>query len=148
MYDPERGYPRVVPYILYADPASAVHWLGEVLGLREAVRVPRPDGGVGHAELVAGDQVVMIGVTGSERFGEVSSITLVFVDDVEATCERAVEAGGTVLGEPLDHPWGLRQALVADPEGQRWEITQHLRDAAPETWGAQVSDALPGYDNS
>lgn len=24
MYDPERGYPRVVPYVLYADPAAAV----------------------------------------------------------------------------------------------------------------------------
>ncbi len=32
MYDPERGYPRVVPYVLYADPAAAVRWLCEVLG--------------------------------------------------------------------------------------------------------------------
>lgn len=45
-YDPERGYPRVVPYVLYADPAAAVRWLGEVLGLREALWVPMPDGGV------------------------------------------------------------------------------------------------------
>lgn len=146
MYDPERGYPRVVPYVLYADPAAAVRWLGEVLGLREALRVPMPDGGVGHAELVSGDQVVMIGVAGGERFGDVSSITLVFVDDVDATCERAIAAGGTLVGAPLDQPWGLRQALVADPEGQRWEITQHLRDADPKTWGAELVDAMPGHD--
>ncbi len=144
MYDPKHGYPRVVPYVLYADPAAAVRWLGEVLGLREALRVPMPEGGVGHAELVSGDQVVMIGVAGGERFGDVSSITLVFVDDVEATCKRAAEAGGAVVGEPLDQPWGLRQAVIADPEGQRWEITQYVRDVHPETWGAEIVDALPG----
>lgn len=146
MYDPERGYPAVIPCVLYADPAAAVHWLGEVLGLREALRVSMPEGGVGHAELVLGDHVVMIGVAGGERFGEVSSITLVFVDDVDATCERALAAGGTVVGEPLDQPWGLRQALIADPEGQRWEITQYVRDVGPETWGAEILDAMPGHD--
>lgn len=145
MYDPQRGYPSVVPYVLYADPAAAVRWLGDVLGLREALRVPIPDGGVGHAELVSGAHVVMIGLAGGERFGEVSSITLVFVDDVDATCERATTMDGTVLGEPLDQPWGLRQALIADPEGQRWEITQHLRDVRPETWGADIIAALPGH---
>lgn len=146
MYDPERGYPRVVPYVRYADPVAAVRWLSDVLGLREALPVPMPDGGVGHAELVSGDQVVMIGVAGGERFGNVSSITLVFVDDVDSTCERALAAGGTVVGEPLDQPWGLWQALIADPEGQRWEITQHLGDVDPEAWGAQILDTLPGHD--
>ena len=53
------------------------------------------------------------------------------VDDVEATCARAVAVGGTVAGEPLDQPWGLRQALIADLEAQRWEITQHLRNRLP-----------------
>jgi uncharacterized glyoxalase superfamily protein PhnB len=132
---------------LYADPAAAVGWLCEVLGLREALRVAMPDGGVGHAELVCGDQIVMVGLAGGDRFGEVLSITLVFVDDVDATCQRAIAAGGTVVGEPLDQPWGLRQALIADPEGQRWEITEHLRDVRPETWGAEILAALPGHDS-
>ena len=90
----------------------------------------------------------MIGVAGGDRFGEVSSITLVFVDDVDATCERATAAGGTVVAERLDQPWGLAQALIADPEGQRWEITQHLRDVRPETWGAEIVDTLPGHDSN
>ena len=42
MYDPEHGYPRVVPYVLYADPTAAVRWLGDVLGLRVALRIPVP----------------------------------------------------------------------------------------------------------
>lgn len=119
MYDPARGYPRVVPYILYADPAAAIDWLIDVLGLELALRMAMPDGSVGHAELTSGNQVVMIGLAGGERFGTVSSITLVFVEDVDATCERASAAGGAVIGEPVDQPWGLRQAVIADPEGQR-----------------------------
>jgi len=84
MYDPARGYPRVVPYVLYSDPAAAIDWLVAVLGLDEALRVTMPDGTVGHAELTSEDQVVMIGISGGERFGSVSSITLVFVENVDA----------------------------------------------------------------
>jgi len=115
-----------------------------VLGLDEALRVTMPDGTVGHAELTSGDQVVMIGLSGGERFGSVSSITLVFVENVDATCERATAAGGSVTGEAQDQPWGLRQAVVADLEGQRWEITEHLHDVAPGEWGAEIVGPMPG----
>jgi uncharacterized glyoxalase superfamily protein PhnB len=143
MYDPERGYPRVVPYLLYADPAAAIRWLTEVVGLREVIRFATPDGIVRHAELELGGYIVAVGVKGS-RFGTVNSVTLVFVDSVDATCERAVAAGGSVVSEATDQPWGLRQAVVADPEGQRWEISQHLRDVAPEAWGAEQFPPIPG----
>jgi PhnB protein len=144
VYDPARGYPSVVPYILYRDPAAAIDWLVDVLGLEQALRMAMPDGTVGHAELTLGNQVVMIGLAGGERFGTVSSITLVFVEDVDATCERTSAAGGSVIGEPVDQPWGLRQAVIADPEGQRWEVTKHLRDVTPGAWGADIVGRLPG----
>jgi uncharacterized glyoxalase superfamily protein PhnB len=85
----------------------------------------------------------MLGLARS-RFGETSSITLVFVDDVNAACARVPTAGGRVLDEPTDQHWGLRQAAVADPEGQRWELTQHLHDADPADWGAKQLRPLPG----
>jgi uncharacterized glyoxalase superfamily protein PhnB len=143
MYDPERGYPRVVPYLLYADPSAAVRWLTDVLGLREVIRFTTPDGMVGHAELERGGHIVAVGVKGM-GFGTVNSVTLVFVDDVDATCDRAVIAGGSVVMVARDQPWGLRQAVVADPEGQRWEISQHLRDVPAEEWGAQQLAPIPG----
>lgn len=144
MYDPKRGYPTAVPYVLYRDPAAATRWLAEVLDFREAIRFTVPNGGpVGHVELERDGAVIMLGLAGS-RFGETSSITLVFVDDVNAACARVPDAGGSVLDEPTDQPWGLRQAVVADPEGQRWELTQHLRDVDPADWGAEQLGPLPG----
>lgn len=144
MYDPARGYPRAVPYVLYRDPAAAARWITEVLGFREAIRFTVPGGGpAGHIELERHGAVLMLGLAGG-RFGQTASITLVFVDDVDAACARTPAAGGTVLDGPTDQPWGLRQAVVADPEGQRWELTQHIRDVAPADWGAQQIAPLPG----
>jgi uncharacterized glyoxalase superfamily protein PhnB len=143
VYDPERGYPTVVPYLLYSDPSAAVRWLTDVLGFREVIRFTTPDGVVGHAELERGGHIVAVGVKGTS-FGTVDSVTLVFVDDVDGACDRAVTAGGSVVAEARDQPWGLRQAVVADPEGQRWEVSQHLRDVPPEEWGAQQLGPVPG----
>lgn len=144
MYDPMRGYPRVVPYVLYRDPAAAAGWITEVLGYREAIRFTVPDGGpVGHIELERHGAVLMLGLAGG-RFGETASITVVYVDDVDAACARIPAAGGAILDDPVDQAWGLRQAVVADPEGQRWEITQHIRDVAPVDWGAEQIAPLPG----
>lgn len=144
MYDPTRGYPRVVPYVLYRDPAAAARWITEVLGFREAIRFTVPDGGsVGHVELERHGAVLMLGLVGS-RFGETASITVVFVDDVDAACARIPAAGGIVLDGPAEQAWGLRQAIVADPEGQRWELTQHIRDVVPTDWGAEQIAPLPG----
>jgi uncharacterized glyoxalase superfamily protein PhnB len=144
VYDPTRGYPRAVPYVLYRDPAAAARWITDVLGFREAIRFTVPGGGTaGHIELERQGAVLMLGLTGS-RFGQTASITVVFVDDVDAACARIPAAGGTILDGAADQPWGLRQAVVADPEGQRWELTQHIRDVAPAEWGAQQVAPLPG----
>lgn len=51
MYDPARGYPSVVPCLLYDDVPAAAGWLRETLGFREMVPATLPDGWVGHSEL-------------------------------------------------------------------------------------------------
>jgi len=33
-------------------------------------------------------------------------------------------------------PWGLRQAVIVDPEARRWEILRQLADVPPAAWGA------------
>ena len=144
MYDPKRGYPTAVPYLLYGNPAAASEWIGHVLRFREVLRFTVPDGGpVGHVEMERDGAILMLGLVG-KTWGCTASITLVFVDDVDDTCARAVAAGGTLEQSPTDKPFGLRQAVVADPEGQRWEITTHLRDVPAQDWGAVQHGQMPG----
>jgi uncharacterized glyoxalase superfamily protein PhnB len=145
VYNPDRGYPSIVPYLLYHDLTAAARWLEDVLGAKEAIRFTAPDGEPGHIEMLVGRQVLMLGRGGS-HFGETASITLVFVDDVDRACSTGAEAGGQVLEAPVDQPWGLRQAVVADPEGQRWEVSAYVRPVSPETWGAAQLVPMPWLD--
>jgi uncharacterized glyoxalase superfamily protein PhnB len=152
MFDPSRGYPRVVPYHRYSDPEIGMRWLTEVLGAAEVLRMTTPDGRVGHAEFVLGSSVVSLGLAftpptasdPAENRYTLRQMTLVFVDDVDAVVERAVAHGGAVLDGPTDQPWGLRQAIIRDPEGYLWEPARHVRDVDVSAWGAQLLGPLPG----
>ncbi len=43
-------------------------------------------------------------------------------DEVDAACAAAIRAGGHATADPQDQPWGGRSGIVADPEGNRWEV--------------------------
>ena len=44
-------------------------------------------------------------------------------DEVDRAFTAAVAAGATPVASATDRPWGGRSAFIADPEGNRWEIT-------------------------
>ena len=142
VYDPARGYPIVVPCILYDNPVAAAGWLTAVLGFRPVVRASLPDGWVGHVEVERDGFILLLGRRGGE-FAESSSITQIYVDDVAAACQRIADAGGSILSEPSDRRWGVRQAVLVDLEGQRWVLTQHLRDTNPADWYGQILGPMP-----
>ena len=152
MYDPARGFPNVVPYLRYLDPEIGVRWFSEVLGATEALRLTVDDGRVGHAEFTIGSSVITLGlaitppepVDPEESRFTLRQMTLVFVDDLDARVERVNSCGGSVLEPPTDQPWGLRQAVVRDPEGYLWELSTHVTDVVPSEWGAVLIAAMPG----
>jgi PhnB protein len=143
MYDPKRGYPVVVPCVLYDDPVRAAGWLTTVLGMREVVRAALPDGWVGHIELERAGAIILLGHRGGQ-FASSDSITQVFVDDVAAACGRVADLGGTVLDPPHELPWGVLQATVADLDNQRWVLCEHVRDTEPADWYGTILGPTPG----
>ena len=44
-------------------------------------------------------------------------------EEVDTTFAAAVAVGATPVAEATDRPWGGRSSFIADPEGNRWEIT-------------------------
>jgi predicted enzyme related to lactoylglutathione lyase len=46
------------------------------------------------------------------------------VTDADAEVARAAAAGAAVVQEPISHRPGARYALLADPEGNIWEILE------------------------
>jgi PhnB protein len=135
--NPPENMPRITPYLLYEDVASALAWLTQAFGFRERMRIPGPDGVVGHAEMELADGVIMLGHPGAayrspKRLGGVTQHLYVYVDDVDKHFERARRAGATILAEPADQFYGDRRYGALDPEGHEWYFAQHVRDVAPE----------------
>jgi uncharacterized protein len=61
-------------------------------------------------------------------------------DEVDSAFDAAVTAGATPVAAATDRAWGGRSAFIADPEGNRWEITWSPRASYDErgallSWG-------------
>ena len=122
---PPPGYPRVSPYLYYEDVGAMMEWLGKAFGMTERHATRDSAGNVLHAEMAIDDGVVMMGCPGSDfrnpkNLGQLTSSLYVYVDDVDAHCARAREAGAELLETPADQPYGDRRYGVRDPEGQHW----------------------------
>ena len=124
--------PQIIPHLIYDDVAAAIAWLQRAFGFRERTegRVLEPDRSIGHAELYADGAPIMLGppsVHGHSPRQGVSAMLHVYVDDVDAHCQRARSAGATIVLEPADQPWGERRYQATDPEGHQWQFARRLR---------------------
>jgi len=144
-YNPADGFPRVMPSLRYEDIDAALAWLSDVFGLREHLRWTDSDGVVRHAEMRVGGAYIELSGASEESpspkaLGRASHSLVVLVDDVDAHFERSRAGGATIVTEPEDRPWGLRQYTAEDPEGHRWEFSEYLRHVPPAEWGAELSE--------
>ncbi len=142
--NPPENTPRITPYLLYEDVASALGWLTKAFGLQESLRIPGPDGKVTHAEMRLADGLIMMGCPGPKyqnpkRLGHVTQHLHAYVDNVDAHFERARKAGAQILEEPKDQFYGDRRYAAVDPEGHCWYFAQHVRDVSPEEMKASAS---------
>ena len=119
------GYQSVSPYLIVADVPALLDFLATAFDAEELNRSPRPDGTIAHAEARVGDSVVMMGQAAGE-WTPVPTTLFLWVDDVDATYERALAAGATSLGGPEDKEYGDRMAGVQDPMGNRWWLGRPL----------------------
>jgi PhnB protein len=65
-----------------------------------------------------------------------------YVEDVDAVVQRAVDAGATVTMPVEDMFWGDRFGQVTDPFGHVWPIATHVEDVAPEDMAERAKEAM------
>ena len=119
------GFTTVTPYVRVPD-ARLFDFLTQVFDAKETFS-GRGGGGV-HREVRIGDSMLMIG-EGPDAGGimPIRPVAFhVFVNDADATYQRAVAAGATSLGEPADRHYGERAGFVRDPFGNHWYIAAPL----------------------
>jgi PhnB protein len=145
------NYPQVVPYLAVDGAEAAIEFYGAVLGTTERARLAGPDGKIGHAELQLGDSLIMladeypdIGVRSPKSVGGTPVTISVYVADVDAVFERAVERGATVL-RPIELQfYGDRAGQFEDPFGHRWSVATHVEDVSPEEMARRAADMANG----
>ena len=126
----------VTPVLVYPDVRAAVAWLESAFGFEERVRI----GDDHRAQLrVGADGAVVVADAGADRaapgVGGVTHVVKVRVEDVDEVFARARECGARVVEEPRTWEYGERSGVLEDLAGHRWELTQTVRDVAPEEWG-------------
>ncbi|MFB4318515.1 VOC family protein [Actinomadura sp. 21ATH] len=134
---PEHYRYSAVPHLMIDGAAEAIAFYERAFGAEEIFRLPGPDGTITHAEISVEGSVLMLGdadgaFAAPSRTGSTSVVLHVYVADVDALHERALEAGATSLMTPADMPYGARQIMLRDPFGHVWVFLTHLRDVAPE----------------
>lgn len=113
----------IYPTLRYDDAAAAVTFLTDALGL-VTQSVHEQGGAIQHAELSHGDGVVMLGTRGAEPgpFDTGRAVLYLVVEDVDAHHDRAVAAGAEIVMALTDQPYGSREYVARDPEGNLWSV--------------------------
>jgi len=135
------GWPRISAGLWYEDPAAAIDWLCRAFGFEVQLKVEGEGGRIEHSELVLGGGLIMVGGE-KGKFGYAkppaqvgganTQNLMVFVDDVDAHCERARAAGAVITMEPKnsdygDDYWEDRTYECRDLGGHHWWFVQRMK---------------------
>lgn len=143
------GYTTLTPFLVCSPASEAITFYEAVFGAHVVTRMDGPDGTVMHAELDFGegrlqlsDPIVDYGLVAptGQADDRVSGSTCIYVADVDAVFEAAVERGAVVREKPSTFVTGDRFASVYDPFGHRWAIMTRVEDVSPEEADRRLAD--------
>ena len=145
------GYPQVMPYLHVDGARAAIAFYGSVLGAKERMSMPGPDGKVGHAELSIGDSVIMLAdefpdmnVLGPKSIGGTPVTIHVYVEDADGAFDRAIKEGATSMRPVENQFYGDRSGQFQDPFGHIWNVATHVEDIPPDEMEKRAAAAMSG----
>jgi len=112
------GWHSVTPRLVVHDTARLVGFLKEAFGATGDFQTDIP------SVIRIGDSLVMVSGVGPRE--AMPAFLYLYVDDIDATYQRALRAGAVSLEEPQDLPYGDRRGMIEDPCGNVWQIASHL----------------------
>jgi PhnB protein len=125
--------PALIPHLAVNDGEAAIAFYQQAFGAVLEAKHPADDGKrLMHVHMTLGAGALFLhddfpeygdqGAKAPTRLGGASCTLHLEVADADATWERAVQAGASVL-MPLDNQfWGMRYGQIKDPFGHIWSI--------------------------
>ena len=149
------GYHTLTTYLSVDNASEAIEWYKGAFGAKERVRMDGPEGTIGHAELQIGDSLIMLAdpfpqsqTRPPTELGGTTAGVFMYVEDVDAVVQKAVDAGATTTMEVADQFWGDRFGSVKDPFGHSWSIATHVEDVPPEKMAERAKEAMAAMSSS
>jgi PhnB protein len=136
-----QGYNSITPYLVVRGAAQAIDYYKKVFGATEIMRMPGPDGKIGHAELKIGNSPIMLadenpsmgaGHASADTVGGSPVSLYVYLPDVDDVVKRATTEGAKLLRPVQDQFYGDRSGFIQDPFGHLWGIATHIEDVSPK----------------
>jgi PhnB protein len=124
MYIPP-GYGTVTPYYFVKGAEDFIEFLKQAFDAVEVLRSTRPDGQIANAEIRIGTSMLMV----SDAVGSVGPMPMaayIYVENADASMQKAITAGATLHMKVSDMAYGDRQGGVRDANGNIWWISQRL----------------------
>ena len=143
------GYHTLTTFLAFDDASAAIDFYKKAFGATERMRMEAPGGKIGHAELEIGDSLLMLAdsfpqshTRPPKALGGTTGGVFMYVEDVDATVQRALDAGATVKMEVTDQFWGDRFGTIEDPFGHSWSIATHVEDVPPDELKRRAAEAM------
>ena len=125
------GFHTVVPCLTVDDAGALIGFIEKAFDAQVTYCMKDEDGSVRHAEAKIGDSIIMIGQA-REQWKSRPGMLCLYVPDCDALYKRALAAGGKVIREMADQPYGDRSGGVEDSQGNQWWISTHVEDVSTE----------------
>ncbi|MCI0376608.1 MAG: VOC family protein [Gemmataceae bacterium] len=116
------GYTTVSPYLLVDGASRTIDFLVRVFGAVELRRFPDAEGRLMHAEVRIEDTVLMLADC-TDKWPPVPCYVHIYVPDVDATYQRALEAGAVSVQAPVKKDDPDKRGGVKDAGGTTWWIS-------------------------
>jgi PhnB protein len=149
MQAPPASRTFAAPRLIYKSAAKAIAFYEKAFGAKESWRFEN-EGGIGHAEIMIGDTVIMLGEEwpeggrfSAETWGHSPVNMRIQVPDVEAFVEHAVDAGAKLVSPPADQFYGYRDATLADPFGYTWSVSTVKEEMSVEEMQRRFRAIMP-----
>jgi PhnB protein len=136
------GYSTYTPYYVVDGGAEFIDFLKKAFGAEELVRMPMPDGKLGHAEVRLGSSMVML-ADQNPTHAATSVNAALYVEDCDAMFKRALDAGATQMMPLTNQFYGDRSGTVKDKWGNSWTIGTHIEDVSPEEMERRMKAMKP-----
>jgi PhnB protein len=129
----------LIPRLVCANPQREMDFAVTVFGATVLNQRPGPDGSLAHALLTIGPAMLMLESEwptlpsrAPRDDGSSPVVIFVYVEDVDATVERACVHGARVLVPLQNQFWGDRIAWVMDPAGHVWTVASRIEETTAD----------------